>query len=506
MRFIQVLFASCLFTLAQLLTSAPAHAKWLRGETQNFIVYSSGNAQQLQDYAATLERFNALIRSNFGITSAPSSSKLIIYFLENATEVDQLLSGRRGNVAGFYSSDNEGSYAVANRQRAGSVLDLNGMTVLLHEYMHHFMFRNFNYAYPPWYVEGFAEYYSTAQFKLDGNWALGKAAQHRAYGLRSEARLPIEQILTSDLSKLNAEQLDLFYGRSWLLVHMLTEKPEFKGKLTAYFSAIQSSKTEAEAARSVFGDLRLLDRALNSYRDGKLTYHTSLQPIKADTAMRVTELDEVADKMVMLHLQRITHRSVDKTRKDLRALAAAQPARAEVWYELALSERDLPKGAPQADVDAADRRAEAALDSALAANPRYPRANVIKAYLLMDRLRAAGTTTAAPWTKARSYLVTANAAAVNDPMVLVAWYDSYPMQGRPPTKTARDALARAFELEPEITEVRIKYAFDLADQGEFDNAIRLVEFLARDPHRPEQGKAVLAQLTELKAAAAAAKK
>ena len=481
--------------------SAPAQAKWLRGETSNFIIYSSGDNKQLRDYGATLERFAALLRANFGITTTLSPNKLTVYFLENPDDVDRLLGGRQGNVAGFYSTDNEGSYAVVNRHKSESVLDLSGMTVLLHEYTHHFMFRNFTYAYPAWYVEGFAEYFSTTEFKPDGRWALGKVAQHRAYGLLGDTRLTMQRILTGDNGKFNDDELELFYGRSWLLVHMLNSKPEYKGKLAAYFSAIRGGKTDLEAAHEVFGDLNMLDRELNKYRDGKLSYRVSAEPMPANTAMSVTELDPVSGQMVMLHLQRINHRNTDKTHKELRALAIAQPQRADIWYELALSENDLPKDAVPADVELATNRSEAAIDRALVADPHHPRANVLKAYLLMNRLKAAGTTTAALWVKARSYLVTANSSAVDDPLVLFAWCDSYALQGRAPTKIAHEALARAFELEPEITEVRVKYALDLAQQGNFETAIRLVEFLARDPHNSEQGKALLAKLTAMKAAA-----
>ena len=502
MRIFKFPFALCVALIAQILISTPVQAKWLRGETANFVIFSSGDTKQLRDYGATLERFNALISANLGITTTPSPNKLAIYFLQDSNDVDRLLTGRQGIVAGFYSTDNEGSYAVANRHQAESEFDLSGMIVLLHEYTHHFMFRNFTYAYPAWYVEGFAEYFSTTEFKPDGRWALGKVAQHRAYGLLGDTRLTMQRILTGDTSKLNDDELDLFYGRSWLLVHMLNSKLEYKGKVAAYFTAVRGGKTDLEAAHEVFGDLNMLDRALNKYRDGKLSYRVSAEPMPANTAMSVTELDPVSGQMVMLHLQRINSRNTEKTRKELRALAIAQPQRADIWYELALSERDLSKDAPKAELDLATNRSEAAIDKTLVADPHHPRANMLKAYFLMNRLEAAGTTTAALWVKARSYLVTANSSAVDDPLVLVAWYDSYALQGRAPTKIAHEALARAFELEPEITEVRVKYALDLAHQGNFDTAIGLVEFLTRDPHNPDQGKALLAQLTAMKAAAA----
>ena len=54
-------------------------------------------------------------------------------------------------------------------------------------------------------------------------------------------------------------------------------------------------------------------------------------------------------------------------------------------------------------------------------------------------------------------MVTANAGAINDPLVLMEWYESFELQGRPPTKVAQDALARAFELQPELPELRVHH-------------------------------------------------
>ena len=121
----------------------------------------------------------------------------------------------------------------------------------------------------------------------------------------------------------------------------------------------------------------------------------------------------------------------------------------------------------------------------------------------MHRLQDTGDAQPADWSKARAYLVKANAGAVNDPLVLMEWYESFGLQNRAPTKLAQDALARAFELQPELPELRVKFAFDLARQGRFDEAIRLVEFLAHDPHDSENGKKLLKTLQDMKARASA---
>lgn len=264
---------------------------------------------------------------------------MTVYFLSSQEDVERLAATQVKNAAGFYSPRKEGTFAVANREKATGLFDLGGMTVLFHEYGHHFMFRNFSYAYPAWYVEGFAEYFSTVEFKKDGNWNLGKPAYHRAYGLIEAQRLPIERILFGDATNLNPEQTDVFYGRSWLLVHMLSSKPEYKGKLSAYFSVVRSGKSEQEAATEVFGNLKAFDKALDAYVNGKLVFWSSKAPLQVDTTMRLIELDPIAGQLIGLHLNRLEGKDPAKTLAGLRALAQANPARNDIWYELALAER-----------------------------------------------------------------------------------------------------------------------------------------------------------------------
>ena len=499
MRLIKYLLAVAFILLVQLPLASAASAKWLRADTRHFVIYSAGSSKELQQFGSNLERFDALLRLKFNVVDDESPNKLVVYFLAGQESVSQFVR----NAAGFYSPDSEGTYAVANREDGSELLSLSGMAVLFHEYAHHFMFRHFSYPYPAWYVEGFAEYYATVEFKKDGTWTMGKPPYYRAYGLIEGQHMSIDKVLFGDPNLRDAEKADIFYGRAWLLVHMLTSKPEYKGKLTAYFAAIKDGKTEQEAAAQVFGDLRTFDKALESYLESKLTFWSTKTPLVVDTAMTVSELDPVGGQLLGLRLNRLTGRDPIKTRAALRALAQAQPTRADIWYELAMSERETPKDASKSDHGLAEQHAETAVDQALAADPKHVRANVLKADILMHRLHDAGSLAAAQWSKPRSYLVTANTGAVNDPLVLLEWYESFELQGRPPTKTAQDALARAFELQPELPELRIKYAFDLAQQGRYDEAIHLVEFLAHDPHGSETGKKLLKTLQDMKARAKA---
>lgn len=502
---IRILVGALLALFAQFAFAVPASAKWLRGETRHFVIYSSGSAKELERFAAQLERFDSLLQLNFKVDGNRIPTKLTVYMMTRQDEVSRLAGDKSGSVAGFYTPRRAGSIAVVNREGSQSQYDMDATTILFHEYGHHFMFRHLTHAYPAWYVEGFAEFLSTVTFKDDGSWTIGLPANHRAMSLFVARRLSIEKVLTENPENLDNEHRSVFYGRAWLLVHMLTMRPEYKGKMSDYLALIDKGLDQRSAALQAFGDFAALDRALNEYANSKIRYVTSPTPIEAPTSVALTELDPVADQLVMLELVRLRRQINAKSIAQLRALAAANPARADVWFELALSEREHARDQAGKSIagDQSDKLAEAAVDKALAINPNHARANVFKADIIMTRLAASNDKNPVRWSDARKYLLVANANAVDDPLVLMAWYESFLHQGRTPSKVALDALARAFELAPEVAEIRVAFAFSLANQGYFDLAIRLVEFLAHDPHHSKQGRAALEELQAMKAKARA---
>lgn len=485
--------------LAQCLFPVAAQAKWLRAETKHFVIYSEGSDKELRRFAGQLERFDATVQWAFGVKPSDNPNKLTVYFLGTQDAVAKLAGDKSGGIAGFYAPRLEGTFAVANRSKSSGQWDLDGMTVLFHEYAHHFMFRHFSYAYPAWYVEGFAEYLSTATFADNGSWTLGKPAYHRAFSLLAAKKPTIEQLLFGNVSDFKREDIGPFYGRAWLLVHMLSMQPEHKGKLKTYFDLVSSGKPAREAANGAFGDLGALDKSLDRYLGQKLRYIGADKPIAADMAVTVTDLSDVDGQVLIYRIKRLRGGLDAKSLAGLELLAKANPTSAEAWYELAKSKfafTDDEKDEAKNKALAAET--EAAVGKALAINPNHVRANVLKATILFARLQDQRDDNPAHWSAARQYLLTANQHAVDDPLVLSTWFDSFGAQGRTPSKTARDGLARAFALAPEVIELRVKYAFDLAAQGEFDDAIMLIEFLAQHPHHAKRGQALVDQLKRMR--------
>ncbi len=494
------LFAALALLMTLIANPAQAASKWLRADTHNFIIYSSGDRKQTQQLAENVERFDALMRLRTSIPREESPNRLTIYMLAGSGDVARIMGDKSGSIAGIYIPRSDGSFTITNRERANSQLELSGNTVLFHEYAHHFMFRYYNAAYPAWYIEGFAEYVSTATFKPNGEWTLGRPAYHRAYGLLEARPVPIEKLLFDRASRSDPAAGDAFYGRAWLLVHMLMMDPPWKGKMSRYMELTGQGKPAQEAAVEAFGDLKELDKALDKYlARSRVSVLSSTRAVAVDGAITLTELDPVQSQLVALNLKRRVGREPVKTRDLLRALSAQAPGLAEVWYELAQAELEIGEAT---ETDAAKTAgvaaANAAIEQALTIDPDHVRANVFKARRLFTKLEAAGNFNATAWRDARAFLLRANAKANLDPEPMLAWYDSFVMQGKEPPQNAADGLALAFNLAPEAADLRIKYAFDLVRQNNYDSAIRLLEILAYDPHGGDEGRDMIDRLKRMR--------
>jgi hypothetical protein len=328
--------------------ATPARAEWLRADTESFIIYSEINEKQLRDFAANLQRFDTTLRLVFNVAAKGEESRLPIYLLPGREDVARLATGSRSApVAGFYRQDRDGSFALSHRQNDSSAPGTSpAQQVLFHEYSHHFMKRHLRVAFPGWFIEGFAEYYSTVDFDKEGRAMIGQPAYRRAYGLLMLPKMPAERVLLEPPSAMRSRgQTDVYYGRSWLLTHMLFHDPGRANQVNAYTNAINAGTEPRKAATDAFGDLAQLDKDLNRYVQGRLSYRTTRDPVPVSTTIKITPLSADEDAAMMLRIERLNARGdqarLTKVRDDLRALATKLPTNPDLQYELAAAEWDI---------------------------------------------------------------------------------------------------------------------------------------------------------------------
>jgi tetratricopeptide (TPR) repeat protein len=473
----------------------PALAEWREASSRHFLVYSEGSAESLREFAAKLEKFDKAMRLRLGFADEDlgAGNRVTVYVVDNIAAVQRLARAKNSGIAGFYSGRAGGSIAVVPRiSGTGSRTDLDPATILLHEYSHHMMLQSAAAAYPAWFREGFAEFYSTARFEKDGSMGFGAAANHRAWGLVGMSPLPIELLFDPGRRRLTRLEWEAtIYGRGWLLTHYLTFDRARAGQLTAYLNAINSGKGSLEAARSAFGDLKVLDRELKTYLNRRMIPYL---PLKAEllgvqpVSLRTLRPGEIAIMDLWIRSQvGVTRQDAGRVAQEMRKAAAPWPNDPAVQAALAEAEFDA------GDLAAAD----AAAARAIAADPKNVDALIYRARIAFQRAEATAKGDESAWKAVRRLVGQANRVDPNHPEPLILYYRSFAAQGVAPTKLAVEGLLQAFALAPQDSGLRMNAARQLLVDGKAAEARRALAPIAYDPHGGALGQAVASVIAKL---------
>lgn len=477
--------------LALLAVAAPqaARAEWKRAVSENFVVYSDGSEEALRSFTAKVEAFDSLLRVITNAQTPAAPKRVEIYLLRSEGAVQRVLGAGSSNIAGIYRSRLEGAVALVPRIK-GDKFSLDGETVLHHEYAHHFMMQYFPTAYPPWYVEGFAEFYSTTEIGEDGTASIGKPAYHRAYGLATTKPFPLIRLLSEYPQTKSAEETDAYYGRAWLLTHMLAFSPERGPQLTRYLDAFSKGTPSLKAATDIFGPLAELDKDLDTYLKARSMKYRAIKGLDRKIATVRVETLTPAQNAVLLEQVRFSMGISDKEKpaflSDVRKAMAQHPEAPET----------LDLGAEALLLEDKPQEAMALTDRVIALKPDFARALLRKAQLMADQADDAKDP-AAHWKAVRALIVKANRINNDDPTALYRFYESYRRQGIEPPPSAIDGLYRAYELAGQAGEVRFALAQQLISERKFKLARALLQPLAFDPHDGDGAKSARAMIEKI---------
>jgi hypothetical protein len=471
-------FVRKLVVFVGLVFATPLQAAWHKSVSDNFIIYGDLEEPKLRSFARDVERFAAVLRLQKNVEPDPDARKLTIFVVSGQEAVRKVLGGGEG-VAGFYTSNITGAYAVVPRALAGrgGKFALDPQTVLFHEYAHHFMLQHFPGAYSPWYIEGFAEFYSTVAFRNDGAVELGLPALHRAYSLDKSDLFPLNRMLATDTGTMTSDETERFYAWAWLLTHYLTFDKTRAGQLTKYLKAFTRGANAETAAADAFGDLGALQRDLVTYRIAAARRILSMvaRGMKiAEPNIRITPLDAADSASMPLFMRFVqgtrSKEEVASFAESARKLVTRFPGQATPLELLAEGELDAEQ------FDAATR----ANDALLAL-----RSDDARALLRSARIAAAQMTKSSypgGWAAVRKLIVRANRAAPNDPFPLYVYFDSFRSEGVTPPEIAFDGIRRALELAPQEGGLRGIVAARLIADGKRDEARIVLAPLLNDPH------------------------
>lgn len=459
---------------ALLALPAGARAEWRRAESEHFIVYGHGE-RSVREYAAMLEDFDDLLRRLHGRPKDETAArKLPVYLVSDLAEV-QRVNPKLDRVAGVYFTAPGEVFAVAIRDVVGGDNDQNrGDDAVLHEYVHHFMMRYYPSAYPAWLVEGYAEYYMTADLGKQ-RLTVGGFNQGRARTLvRPGGWIPMEKVLGARRSELKRDEGASFYAQSWLLTHYIVSDPERYRKLKPYLEAARTTHDPVGAWKTVYGDDPAeLGRKLKSYMDKPIAAGALPRKPGDEARIAVTVLSPGADDL-LLEWQRMKLGVPEADRPaflaNVRKRAAREPN--DRFSRLALARAETRYG---------DRAAgEATLHALLAADPKDLDALIVLGESRLAAGRADQAGRAAAFGEAGKLFARAFKLDPDDPVVLRGFADSQAL--KPMDENIVNVRLKALQVAPQVGLYRLEAAKALIAAKDLDLARAVLTPLAASPH------------------------
>lgn len=471
-----------------------AHAEWRKAETRHFIVYSNGFERELRGDALELERIDQLMRTYFALPQVEGERKLPVYMVRTRRDLAQAAPELPERISGFYSANFRDIRAVAVRA--------SGDETLRHEYGHHFMFRNFPGAYPAWFREGFAEFFSTATVTPSGRATVGKSPFSSVQALNNIAWLPMDGVLAGRFSFGEGREVAAFYAQSWLLMHWTLTDPDRRRRMEGYLGDTARGATIETALRTHFEmDAEQLGRTLRAYLSAGPRY-AELDLESAEPSLTVTALPDSADEVLLLD---INARDGGPANQGPDMLARAREAAArhpgDVMAQSMLAHVELRWGDPAA----AERLVQPLLD----ADP----ANTELLLLMADARITAGDRLSDPeererlYRQARGFLARAYAADPGDNRIYQNIAYSRRFAPDYPTENDVELWRRAVAIAPEVASNRAVTAEAMLRHGLVDEAEQVILPIANDPHGgevPERLRRILDRIAEARAGAAPA--
>lgn len=465
------LWFATLAALLLLFGQAPASAAWRRAESANFIVYSQASEAKVRQQTALLEDYHTFLRLLTGVTDPPAPNKLRIYLMKRGDM--RLARDVPSGVAGFYAASPAGM-AVFVDDGAGGWGSGND-EILFHEIAHHFMMQYRPAAYPPWFVEGFAEYVMTAKLK-DKTIDFGLPSTNRAQWLSRARWLPVERVLF-ERAPAHAEERAMFYAQSWLLAHYLMRDEGRRQKFKAYVAALSIGVPAREAFQQQFGEAKEFGRALEKYT-GQLTYsRLTRASAAAAPVVRLEALTPAAEDLLpaeaALHIGQRDKYATTVLEK-VRSEAAKHPN--DLYAKRVLAMAEVLHG------DAA--RGEAILDQLLASTPGDAELLYLKGMRHLVVGRADEGKRKESFAIARPWFARAHKADPNHWRALARYAESLSTDPRFNSQNTLNIALLAQELAPQVTELTMNAANLLILRNRPREAEVLLLPLASNPHNP----------------------
>ena len=471
--------------------STSAHCEWYKAETAHVIVEADAPPESVSRFAWEIEQVDGLLRTITGVAPSAGSGKLTIYAVDDVSTLRGLVTMPDGAGA-FYTAgdlDELAAVGMADRQRLYDHYDYRWP--LYHEYCHYFMAHHMGQIQPMWFVEGFASLCESIQLGPTG--AI-------SYATQPGTREPDGRIVWISLQDLLTHTPEgdhnwgvQFYAEGWLLSHYyyFGNSPR-RAELDAYFQKVRAGESVSNLDSLFAGGVAGLETDLRAYLKRRPFATRTLAPISAPgTGVQVSPLPaaEAALVTTRIHLTGIhEYKDVYAIRDSVLAVARANPGNEKVaqyaaWLAFLCGEYKAAEELIQPFVSSTQSGRILALKGLLVARHALDEADA-------DHFN--------PMVRdGRKYIDRALKLTPDDPLIMVAMYESLEAEMGPTPPEAFAMLDQALAVAPANDGLRFQLVEALIHERQWKRAIDVLRPLANSPHASRASYKAKAYITQL---------
>ncbi len=461
----------CLWCIAPAYAQEPG--RWIRAESEHFIVYADRSEREVRAAVQSLEDLDYTLRVLTAVGDRPAPNKLEIFLLRSSIPFRRIVP--RSDALGIYLSTTEGIAAILTyRDSSNDMFAVTREQVLSHEYAHHFMLNYFSVAYPRWYVEGWAEYVSTITVE-DRVARIGARNDARGLSIIAAGLLPVNRLLAPErVSNRDDTFTERFYATSWVAASYIANTAERQEGLRRYVRALNDGADPIDSFEPAFGiPPRVFFDELIDHVNGR-TQIVGIPLGEASAEMTITRLPRVYDDLLL-----------DTTRMRLLPRSADEDLISDVNERVAQfpNEPYAIRARARATLLAGDRAGgRAQLESIIAATPDDAEARFLLGRSYLAEAEETPDQGDALVAQARRHFAQGFRAHPDHYPTLFAYASTFSGGATPMTEDQLNVMMRALELAPQQSAIRVMLAEELIEASFYDNALAVLRPLMYAPH------------------------
>jgi tetratricopeptide (TPR) repeat protein len=251
---------------------APARDKaetWTELRSPHFVVVTNANEKQGRRVADQFERMRSVFQAAFPTLQIDPGSPIIVLAIKDekdfkALEPQDYLAKGSVKLGGLFLRAPDKNYVLMRLDAEGD----HPYAVVYHEYTHLLLSKSAEWM-PLWLNEGLAEFYQNSDIH-EKDVSLGEPSADNLALLKQSKLLPLATLFTVDEKSPYYHEEDkgsIFYAESWALTHyiLFKDRQEKTHRSGDYIDLVQQHVDAVTAATRAFGDLKVLQNALQAY-------------------------------------------------------------------------------------------------------------------------------------------------------------------------------------------------------------------------------------------------